>query len=664
MTQLDTELWALFRAEVIDALDALSRHLEALEERGLLADADAAFRTVHNVKGAARVAGIREIETAAHAMEDELAKARELGEVPDAEGRAHLRSGLERLYAALARAERTVGAQLSEVSVAAEDRTARIDGTRLDRLVALVGELLAANARLGARHDAIEDTVETLVGLGHKDATRRERMDDVIGRVRANKRELQRFGYLVSDIASAMHRARMLPLAGAVPAWRRVVVETAADLGRKIAFIADVGDLEIDRAILDALRDPIVHLLRNAVDHGVGSDADRAATGRPPEGEVSVTARASGASIELCVSDDGRGLDLDRIGRRAAERGVVEVSRLATLTVEELRELAFAPGVSTADFVTEVSGRGVGLDAVRRRLAEVGGTVDLAESELGGATFRLRVPATAVSTRGLVLRSGPHRYVCPVASVARTMRIRTDAVRSVDGASFAPDDGGEPLELRWLSSTMGLRRAPDGDRLVVAVLSDGEARLGLVVDDVEREIELLTKPLPAGLPKIPCIVGAMIHVDGSVAPVLDAGQIVRTSKATAGETVVRAAAKERLRVLVADDSLTSRTLERNVLTSAGYEVVTAVDGEKAWDALVSEPFHLLVSDVQMPKLDGLELTRRVRAHATLKRLPIVLVTSLDAPSDTEAGAAAGADAYVVKGRFDQRDLLETVAKLT
>jgi two-component system chemotaxis sensor kinase CheA len=276
------------------------------------------------------------------------------------------------------------------------------------------------------------------------------------------------------------------------------------------------------------------------------------------------------------------------------------------------------------------------------------------------------VPAATISTRGLVVRIGERRFVVPIAHVLRTLRVRAEAVRTVDGVSVVtPEERGEPLRLRWLASAMGAARQPDGDRLVVIVLGDGTARVGWVVDDVEREIELVTKPLPPCVPAVPGVAGAVVHVDGSVAPVLDAPHLVREGASSVrAETVVRSAPRPRVRVLVVDDSLTSRTLERNVLTSAGYEVTTAVDGEAGWELLTTQRFDLVVSDVQMPKLGGLDLLRRVRAHPELRETPVVLVTSLDAPEDVQAGAAAGADAYVVKGRFDQRELLETVARLT
>jgi two-component system, chemotaxis family, sensor kinase CheA len=313
-----------------------------------------------------------------------------------------------------------------------------------------------------------------------------------------------------------------------------------------------------------------------------------------------------------------------------------------------------------------VSGRGVGLDVVRRRLLELGGQARIAPPTLGGTTFRLEVPATVVSTKGLLVRTHKASYILPTAFVSRTLRVTSSEVQRVDGGLAVHDQHGEPLRLRWLATLMGESREADTAKITIVVVSDGASRRGIVVEEIVAEVESVTKRLPWNVPQAHGVAGAMVLPSGEVAVVLDVPRLVATNagvEVSQDNAMQIAPTPARRRVLVVDDSLTSRTLERNILTAAGYEVEVAVDGELAWQVLQDSTFALVVSDVEMPKINGLELTRRIRGHAKLKNTPVILVTSLDKPNDLAQGAAAGANEYVVKGRFDQRTLLDAVARL-
>jgi chemotaxis protein histidine kinase CheA len=651
---MDEELWTLFRAEVLEALDSLARTLEQSDER----TAPAALRILHTLKGAASVAGAASIEAAAHAMEDELAPHADGGPL-DPEVRARIAERAAAVYDLLA-----------EVDPGSATRTYRLDAARLDHLLAFGAEFQAAAARMRARDDRLDecalglDRAAVLAG-GQERARLADLARELEDLARTTRRDLHRFEHLVRDWTSALKSARMLPLRTMEPEWRRVALETARELGREVHFVADVGDVEVDRYILETLRDPVLHLLRNAVDHGVADPHARTTAGKPAIGVVAIRARASGAKVEIEVGDDGEGIDTAALGERAVTRGLVLPERLASMSSDELAELAFAPGMSTATVVSSISGRGVGLDLVRHGTAAVGGSVSVARSPYGGAAFRLSVPATIVSRPGLVLRTASNTYVAPTAHVERTLRVPANLVHLADGDPMVSDERGDPLRVRWLASMMGERREPDRDHLVIVEMVDGRHRVGVVVANVDREIEFVSKSLPSYVPKIPAIEGAVAMDDGTVALVLDIPYLARqwSRPGTRAEGVRRASAMARRRILVVDDSVTSRTLERNILTAAGYEVTTAEDGQSAWELLQSDPFDLIVSDVQMPRLDGLSLTRRIRSHGTLKTTPVVLVTSMDSSADVEEGGAAGADEYVVKGAFDQTQLLEAVARL-
>jgi two-component system chemotaxis sensor kinase CheA len=420
--------------------------------------------------------------------------------------------------------------------------------------------------------------------------------------------------------------------------------------------------VELDRQVIDALREPLAHLLRNALDHGLEGPEERAKAGKSPRGEIAVQARVRGATVEIEVIDDGRGIDAGRVLKRALELELV-ANEDAARDPAFLDTVLFTPGFSTARAVSSVSGRGVGLDVVRTRVTELGGQVTVTSRE-PGTCFSLSVPTSVVSLRGLSVEAGKSTFVIPSMQVHRTLRVKTENVRSAEGGAVITTPEGEPLRLRWLSTAMGQARGDDANMLNVVVAADGLHRHGLVVDEIHGDTSFVIKRLPWNVRRTPGVIGATHKGDASLALVVDVTHLLRVQNGAGEERRVQTAPRRAARrILVADDSLTSRTLERNILTGAGYEVEVVVDGEAAWRALEHGPFDLVVSDVQMPGLDGIQLTRRIRTSSRFANLPVILVTSLDRPEDVAEGARAGANEYIVKGRFDQKALLEAVSRL-
>lgn len=699
MSPEDHEVWLVFRDEATEQLEELAHVADRLSDANSLSDKpalDQARRILHNIKGAARIANSQGIEMVAHALEEAFDPRQP--DVPVSFVISQLRDGMglisrflggdspnEAAVAFVTRLQpndaphETSGRQSNPVPPDPSSRRAagggativRVEASRLDALMQFAEEFLVAQGRRKVWQAELDHCVTGLVQLERSvpDEVRPE-LADIARRlgvlVEAKRRDFQRMDHLVLDWSAAVKRARMLPLVGVIAQWRRTVAETAHALGREVRLVVDVGDIEVDRQILDALRDPMMHLLRNAVDHGIEAPEDRERQGKPRAGTIHVRARAPGMMVELDVSDDGRGLDVARIGRLAVERNVISADRLARMHDGEIAEVIFQAGFSTASSVSHLSGRGVGLDSVKQRISDLGGHIRIDAPLFGGTTFRIEVPATVVSTKALLVRTARSSYALPTAYVTRAFRAASSDVRMVDGGAAVADAEGEPLPLRWLSALMQEPRQTDHANLLIVAISDGTARLGLVVDEVVGEAEYVAKGLPWNIPRIAGIAGAMLLGTGALAIVVDVPRLLEVARGRQGdhtETVHTANAAKKLRVLVADDSLTSRTLARNILDAAGYEVETASDGELAWQALQAGPFDLVVTDVQMPRLDGFALTQRIRAHAKLKALPVILVTSLDRPADVTRGSAVGANEYIVKGRFDQRKLLEAVARL-
>lgn len=705
MSDVDKELVAVFRDEVADAFNSLVGTLEALgeaEPNELDSHLRSAFRIVHNIKGAAHAAGLDTVLDLAHAMEDGLGACQRAHVAPTvaldqalrramllilarAEGKASDEAvmALAGELAAVDDAKRTVatasgaegdgGGAEGDGGVAEREpgnvgATVRMSVSRLDRLMGFSGDMLAALGEAEQRHAALvafDGKVRAARAATNGEAPKllAEMAVDIDALVQRDRRQFHGFRRMVDEFCGVIKTARMQPLLDLAPQWRRIVGELCIELHKKARLVIDVAQIEIDRRILDGLRDPLTHLLRNAVDHGIELPAERLSRGKPEIGTITLRARSVGASVELQIQDDGVGMDLRRIGERAVTQGLLDAPRRQALTEAEAAELVFSPGFSTALGISRVSGRGVGLDIVRDRVSALGGSALLLRAPQGqGAVFQLLVPASLVSTKGLVVRTASATYAIPIAYVERGLRVGLDRVRSAHGVALIEQPDTAPLELRWLSALLAERGEPDLGQLSIVVISHEGRRLGLVVREVVGEAEFVSGRLPWNVRHAPGVAEATMLGDGTLALVVDVAELFLLARDHKGG-VDPATTRKKHRVLVIDDSLTSRTLERNILVAGGYEVETANDGEAGWSALQSGTVELVITDVDMPVLGGIELTRRLRAHPRFKSLPIVLVTSLGRPEDLAAGSEAGADEYIVKGHFDQQQLLDAVGRL-
>ncbi|MGI9332303.1 MAG: hybrid sensor histidine kinase/response regulator [Gammaproteobacteria bacterium] len=558
---------------------------------------------------------------------------------------------------------------------AATAASVRVDVQRLDSAMQHTGELFSTHTRQANRHQRyvdlfahLHEAVRTLNGDGRKQLEGLLKTGDAL--IAQDRQDLHRFGYLTDEISTAMKRVRMLPLTNLGPTWRRIVRESAQDARKSITLDVQVGAIELDKQVLDGLRDPIMHLLRNAVAHGIESADERIGAGKPKDGQVRISAAVHGARVVIEVGDDGRGLDSEKIRAKALENELVDAGRLAGMSPSELYQLVFVPGFTTMTEANQLAGRGVGLDVVQLGLRQLGGDVEIVEDRaMDGATFRLTLPPSLMSIRGLLVRAGKSVVAVPVDNIERSLRIARSDVEQVAGEHALRLDDGEPLKVRWLGAMLGQSAEKPADVLTLVVVTSAKSRIGLVVSEVVGEQEFVTKRLPWNLERVGGVSGAVVLEDGTVGVVLDAGYLVSASTAAGARARARLAVAEEQpatavrSVLVVDDSLTSRTLERNILEAAGYDVITAKDGEEGWETLHKTPVDLVVSDVEMPRCTGLELAARIRANEALGDMPLILVTSLGSEDAVAAGARVGADEYIVKGKFDQRQLLDAVARL-
>ncbi|MDX9766117.1 MAG: response regulator, partial [Ectothiorhodospiraceae bacterium] len=463
----------------------------------------------------------------------------------------------------------------------------------------------------------------------------------------------RRFDHLVDELNLHVRMLRMVRAGTLLMPMQRTVRDLARDLGKSVQLETTGDAVELDRAILEGIKDPLMHLLRNALDHGIETPEARAAAGKPAEGLIRLAVERVGSRIHVRVADDGAGIDPEHIARLAVERGLLDAASLRDLGREQKLDLIFLPGFSSRVEVTELSGRGVGLDVVRANVQALKGRV-VVESRPGeGSRFLLDLPLTVATERGLIVRVTGEAMVIPGSAVTRVLETARDALVQVEAGTAVLLDG-EPVVLRDLAEILERPRAnAPGDRLSIVVVAAGWQRVALIVDEIVRDREMVVKRLARPLLAVRNVAGATLSGTGEVMMVLNPVDLVRSVSGArlnlqpAPATEIAKAQSAAHQVLVVDDSVTTRMLERNILEKNGYRVTLASDGQQAWDMLARQRFDLVVTDVEMPVMNGLELTSRIKGSEAHRDIPVIIVTSLGDEHDRRRGIEVGADGYVV-----------------
>ena len=712
----DPELLATFRAEVEERLASLQSGLLRLEASGAPKQIiSGLFRDAHTVKGSARMLGLEGVLHVSHGIEDLLGALRDgrfvvrrdlvdlLLASCDGIGRALPGEGsigdeaLEPLTAALRRAvdgEDPVAVPdllpltLPVQAVAVEDSPSRPTGTHDSVRVAAskVYDLLDAvgEADLGARR--VEQTTGLLLALAAEQARwvaeLRKTKDlspdlelalhrltgtgeELVGTVRGLRELVEGHRGGMALVRDGVMGLAMVPVRRVFAALPRILRDVAAATGKDVRLETSGEDVELDKQVLDGVADALKHLVINAVDHGCEDAGTRLAHGKPPQAVVTVSARSVGGTVVLEVSDDGAGVNEDAVRSKACLLGLLPAD--STLTGPPLLNLLFTPALSTTSAVTETSGRGVGLDVVREAVEELGGSVEV-RSELGaGTSFVLTLPIALGVLRCMVARVGEERYAIPVPGVVESLSLRDAEVHTLAGATVVVRHG-VSIPLLDLGAALGLERLPGEQPRAALLVRHASSQVAWAVDRLEGESELVVKDLGSFLGRVPCIAGATIDGDGSVVCLLDLRELAERTvgRSLAAPTEVgrrTAPAGRRPRVLVVEDSVGVRELERVILEGAGYQVETAVDGLDGASRLRDDPADLVLSDVEMPGMDGFDLTRRIRATKGWENVPVIIMTSRGEDHARQAGLDAGCSAYLLKNEFDQEQLVQTVRRL-
>jgi len=558
--------------------------------------------------------------------------------------------------------------------------TIRVDPKKLDALLTQAGELTVTKIRIARRLTEMDELLDYCeewsramqagqANAGEQIAQRLESLQGMLNHLRGGAYEdSPRLDFIAEQLESGIRTMRLLPMSTLFGLFPRLVHDLAQEQHKEVELVVEGADAVADKHVLEEMKDPLMHMLRNAINHGIEAPEQREQAGKPRTGTIRIKASQTPASIIIEVSDDGHGLDLAEIRRTALKRGMYRDEELADMSAAQIQALILVPGFSTSSFVTDVSGRGVGLDVVRNNVERLKGELQIESASGRGLTLRAQLPISLATVRVLIIAANGRRYALPVEHVQFSRKVQLDALYTMEGRQTVSIDGRAVAVARLNDllgyADFGVRKG--GDSAIICVLTVGEERFGLMVDEVVDELEVVLKPQSKLLKRVRNVSGATILDTGEVCMVLNPHDLLKTLRreSVAAAPVVEAAAAPAKKVLLlAEDSITTRTQEKRILEGAGYEVVTAVDGADAYNKLGTRSFDAVVTDILMPNMTGLVLTEKIRANKKYAELPIILVTSLASEADQRRGLEAGANAYISKPSFDQRVLLDCLKRL-
>ncbi|MBI5179172.1 MAG: hybrid sensor histidine kinase/response regulator [Nitrospinae bacterium] len=726
----DVELRELFKTESAEHLQGLEAGLLRIEkEPGDKAVLENVLREAHSLKGSARMLGVHDVERMAHRLEDIFGAAKSGNEVLAPGDLDRIYRGVDAIKKLVHEAVtgeaanldvkailevlpgappvgtargalRPIPGEVAVKTIPPEDAcgeppapqqggyridTIRVETKKLDGLMTHSGELAVIRtrmARLLSRVDELAALADVLAKKASGVSVSGIGGGENMGRLASGLAHLRdavyednsRIEFVSGMLETGIREIRLLPFSTLFNFFPRMVRDMARERRKEAELELSGGDVKADKLIIEELKDPLMHIIRNSIDHGIEPPEERERAGKPRAGKIRLSARRTDSNIIVEASDDGGGLDIESIKRTAAKRNIRSLKELDAMGAAEIMDLVFTPGFSTSAFVTDVSGRGVGLDVARSNVERLKGAIQ-AESTTGGeCLFRIKLPLTLATARVLLVSAGGGTFAIPMESVDTTRRVTRKQIFHMEGRDAIVEEN-RTISVAAMADLLGLPRKVDKGRhpaengdlpMPCLILTAAGEKTAIIVDDLLDEQEVVLKPPSPVLKRVRNVAGSIILGSGEICPVLNPGDLAKTVRKRAVSAAPETGTKEDRKkpsVLLVEDSITTRTQEKRILESGGYEVVTAVNGVDAWAKLATRPFEAVVSDVMMPEMDGLDLTARIRKDDKFKHLPVILVTTLASDADKRRGLEAGANAYIPKPSFEQKILLETLERL-
>lgn len=668
------QLIETFQVELDEKLQLITDGLLTLEknmgnEQVTQSTVEVIFRASHNIKGTARSVGCVDIGEIAHHIES--------------------------LFSAIQKKEKVITVQWIDLCFSAVDAmksamNSFVNNTPLDfNLSELVSRLekgemtketshkqnvIAESPKEGESIRVSLSSLDRISFLMEEIQVNKIAIDDLYLELSPDMQKKMRprineMHILHDSLQEEIRLLRLIPAATLLQKFPREVRDIAKDLNKDIEFFIKGDDVKIDKLVLEGLKDPILHILRNAIDHGIELPEVRLAAGKSKEGHIKINVKAEGNQIIFDIHDDGAGIDYHKVAEIALEKNIVSQSEIDNMSEVEMLDLIFRPGFSSKQVATTVSGRGVGLDIVKTNVSNLKGKVKLSTEVGKGTTFHLQVPLTLTSESGLLVRCMGQDFMIPTSHIEKVLSLPKNQIMEVEASQAILVDN-HTIPLKILADVIRISHSEIylEDQINVVVIKKGWHTVALLVDAILGEREIVIKPLQPPLTSTSCVMGGTLSSNGQVIIVLNANELVdaafhveATSKVSLNNEIVQSISKTS--ILVVDDSITTRTLEKNILETKGYQVTIAVNGKEAWDILQKQAFSLLITDVNMPIMDGFALTERVKSSPNFNKMPVIIVTSLDSESEKQRGIDVGANAYIVKNEFESGALLDIVSQL-
>ncbi|WP_420264319.1 hybrid sensor histidine kinase/response regulator [Candidatus Magnetominusculus dajiuhuensis] len=568
--------------------------------------------------------------------------------------------------------------------------TIRVEAYRLDALMLHIGELLVMKNRINQRLNDIEETVHVwntklskeLSAKVGMDTHEGHELDKHVGMFTGNLNNLKgalyeddaRLTFISKEIEERARSLMLLPLSNVFNPFKRMVRDLANQKSKEIDFVIDGGETKAEKRILEEMKDPLMHIIRNSIDHGIETPDERLIRGKSRTGTITVKAYKKASNILIEIIDDGRGLNIEKIKETAIKNKLASVETLSVMPLTELYNFIFMPGFTTSPIITDISGRGVGMDVVKTALARLKGTIAVDSLPTQGCKITINLPVTISTTRVFIVKAAGRTYALPIDFVKTTFMAPLADIYNVDGQKTMTYDN-TPMSVVYVADILELKGGNGNNKAdkkslaeklpCIVFTLDGD-NFGVMVDTLVDEQEIVVKSYGGILKSVRNVIGSTILGTGEVCMVLNPQDILKTikTKGFTSASLQKVEAQERpYAVLVAEDSITTRTQMKRILEGAGYEVTVSVDGMDALRKLELAQFDAVVSDVQMPNMDGLTLTETIRKNKKYKELPVILVTTLSSEEDMKRGAEVGANAYMSKPAFDRQVFLDTLKRL-